>query len=577
MAALGWAQVTVIAVLITLLIRPVGTYIYRVFEKQPTFLDRLAGPPERAIFRLLAIDDDHEYDWKGYAVRFLVLDLVMILFSYLVLRMQGHLPLNPAQAPGMRPDLAFNTAISFGTNTNWQAYAGETQTSYLSQMMVMTVCMFTSAASGLVVAIAFMRGLSRKGNPRIGNFYADFIRAILRILLPLALVGAIILVPLGVIQTMKGPAQATTLEGAEQVIPRGPVASLESIKHIGNNGGGFFNANASHPFENPSPVTNIIYILLMLLVPASMIYALSRYLANSRQGWVIFVAILGLFIVFAGLTVWFETRSNPETQGLGVNNAAGNLEGKETRFGATDSAVFGTATTSATTGSINSAHDSYTPLGGMMLISAMMLNVIFGSCGAGMINILMYVIFTVFIAGLMVGRTPEFSGKKIESREVKLAVIALLAHPCASWPLPPYPWPYPRLATPSSTGARTASPRWPTPSPRPPPTTAAPSRVWPPPPTYFNVTTGLAMLIGRLCHLHPHAGGGGLAGGETGGAGIRGHLPHRYAPLRRFADRNNGDSWGSDLLPIAGPGASGGNSSRHCDATLIDRKSNRSR
>jgi K+-transporting ATPase ATPase A chain len=429
MAALGWGQVAVIAVLITLLVRPVGSYIYRVFEKQPTFLDRLAGPPERALFRILAIDDRQEYDWKGYALRFLALDFVLILFSYLVLRTQGHLPLNPAQVPSMSPALAFNTAISFGTNTNWQAYAGETQASYLTQMLVMTVCMFTSAASGLVVAIAFMRGLSRKGNPHIGNFYADFIRAILRILLPLALVGAIVLVPLGVIQTMQGPAQTTTLEGAEQVIPRGPVASLESIKHVGNNGGGFFNANASHPFENPGPVTNVIYILLMLLVPASMILALSRYLANSRQGWVIFVAVLSLFIVFAGLTVWFETRSNPATQGVGVNNAAGNLEGKETRFGAADSAVFATTTTSATTGSINSAHDSYTPLGGMMLISAMMLNVIFGSCGAGMINILMYVIFTVFIAGLMVGRTPEFSGKKIESREVKLAVIALLAHP----------------------------------------------------------------------------------------------------------------------------------------------------
>lgn len=429
MAALGWAQVAVIAVLIILLVRPVGSYIYRVFEKQPTFLDRLAGPVERALFRLLAIDDTHEYDWKGYALRFLALDFVMILFSYLVLRIQGHLPLNPAQVPGMSPALAFNTAISFGTNTNWQAYAGETQASYLTQMMVMTVCMFTSAASGLVVAVAFMRGLSRKGNPHIGNIYADFIRAILRILLPLALVGAIVLIPLGVIQTIKGPARATTLEGVEQVIPRGPVASLESIKHIGNNGGGFFNANAAHPFENPGPVTNIIYILLMLLVPASMIHALSRYLANSRQGWVIFVAVLSLFIVFAGLTVWFETRSNPATQGLGVNNTAGNLEGKETRFGAADSAVFGTTTTSATTGSTNSAADSYTPLGGMMLIAGMMLNVIFGSCGAGMINILMYVIFTVFIAGLMVGRTPEFSGKKIESREVKLAVIALLAHP----------------------------------------------------------------------------------------------------------------------------------------------------
>ncbi len=503
MAALGWAQVAVVAVVITLLVKPVGSYIYRVFEGEHTFLDRVVGPLEKALFRLTGIKKEVEYDWKGYTLRFLALDLVMILFSYIVLRMQGHLPLNPAQVPGMRPDLAFNTAISFGTNTNWQAYAGETQASYLSQMIVMTVCMFTSAASGLVVAIAFMRGLSRKGTPRIGNFYADFIRAILRILLPLAVVGAIILVPLGVIQTMKGPVQATTLEGTEQVIPRGPVASLESIKHIGNNGGGFFNANASHPFENPSPVTNIIFILLMLLVPASMIYTLSRYLANSRQGWVIFVAILGLFIVFAGLTVWFESRSNSATSGLGVNNAAGNMEGKETRFGVSDSAVFGTTTTSATTGSINSAHDSYAPLGGMMLISAIMLNVIFGSCGAGMINILMYVIFTVFIAGLMVGRTPEFSGKKIESREVKLAVIALLAHPlcilaftAVSMAIPsardailnrgPHgltEMAYAFTSATANNGSAFAG-------------LAATT-------TYFNVTTGLAMLIGRYVIFIP--------------------------------------------------------------------------
>ncbi len=429
MAALGWAQVAVIAVVITLLVRPASSYLYRVFEGERTFADRAADPVERGLFRLLDIDRKEQHDWKGYALRFLALDFVIITFSYVVLRAQGHLPLNPAQAPGMTPSLAFNTAISFGTNTNWQAYAGETQASYLSQMLVMTVCMFTSAASGIVVAIAFMRGLSRKSDPHLGNFYVDFVRVILRVLLPLALVGAVVLVPLGVVQTLAGPEEVTTLEGVIQNVPRGPAASLESIKHIGSNGGGFFNANAAHPFENPGPLTNIIYILLMLIIPASMLHVLSRYLANSRQGWVIFVAILCLFIFFAGLTVFFETRANPATASVGVDTSAGNMEGKEVRFGAADSAVFGAATTSATTGSIDSSHDSYTPMGGMMLISAMMLNVVFGSCGAGLVNILMYVIFTVFLAGLMVGRTPEFSGKKIESREVKLAVIALLAHP----------------------------------------------------------------------------------------------------------------------------------------------------
>jgi potassium-transporting ATPase potassium-binding subunit len=516
MAALGWAQVAVVAVLITLLIRPVGSYIYRVFEAEPTFLDRVFGPPERALFRLLGIDPHEQYDWKGYVLRFLALDALLMVFAFIMLSLQGHLPLNPARAPGMQPGLAFNTAVSFGTNTNWQAYAGETQASYLSQMLVMTVLMFTSAASGLVVAVAFMRGLSRKGNPRIGNFYADFVRAVLRILLPLALVGALILIPLGVVQTFKGPVQAGTLEGEAQTIPLGPVASLESIKHIGNNGGGFFSANASHPFENPSPVTNIIYILLMLLVPASMIYVLSRYLANSRQGWVIFVAVLCLFILFACLTVWFETRSNPETRGLGVNDAAGNMEGKETRFGASDSAVFASTTTAATTGSVNSSHDSYMPLGGMMLISAMMLNVIFGSCGAGMINLLMYVIFTVFIAGLMVGRTPEFAGKKIESREVKLAVIALLAHPLCilgftalSMALPsardailnrgPHgitEMAYAFTSATANNGSAFAG-------------LAAGS-------TYFNLTTGLAMLIGRYAIFIPMlAVAGSLAGKQA--------------------------------------------------------------
>lgn len=425
----GWAQIAIVCIVITLLVKPVGSYIHKVFEGRKTFLDPVLGPIERFLFRILGIDKEKESPWSGYLLRLLAVDFALILFGYAVLRFQGHLPLNPAGVPGMRPDIAFNTAISFATNTNWQVYAGETQVSYLSQMIVMTLLMFTSAASGIVVAIAFMRGLSRKTSREIGNFYVDFIRAILRILLPLALVATITLFPLGVIQTLKGPVKVTTVEGQSQEIPRGPVASLESIKHIGNNGGGFFNANAAHPFENPSPVTNIILVLLMLLIPASMTYTFGRYLGSVRQGWVLFLALLFLFILFVGFTYYFESSGNPQVKKLGVNATAGNMEGKETRNGVAASSVFEGSTVSATTGSVNSSHDSFTPLGGMMLISGMMLNTIFGSAGAGILNVMMYAILTVFIAGLMVGRTPEFRGKKIESREVKLAMIALLAHP----------------------------------------------------------------------------------------------------------------------------------------------------
>jgi potassium-transporting ATPase potassium-binding subunit len=425
----GWVEIAIVAGIIALAIKPLGTYIYNVFEGRHTFLDPVFNPVERFLFRFLGIDKEKEYKWTGYILRLLLLDFAIILFAYLIFRLQHHLPLNPTAAPGMSPSLAFNEAAAFATNTNWQSYAGETQASNLSQMVVITTAMFASPASGLVIAVAFMRGLSRKANPHLGNFYVDFTRALLRLLLPVALIITIALVFLGVPQTLKGPARVQTIEGQQQEIARGPVASLESIKHIGNNGGGFFNANSGHPFENPSPVTNIIEILLMLLIPASMIYVLGLYLRNRRQGWVIFVAIIILFIVFAGLTMWFESNLSPNVKETGVDVTAGNMEGKETRNGIEDSGLFGATTTASATGSVDSAHDSYTPLGGMMLIGNMMLNTVFGSSGAGLINILIYIIFTVFIAGLMVGRTPEFNGKKIESREVRLGVIALLIHP----------------------------------------------------------------------------------------------------------------------------------------------------
>ena len=425
----GWAQIAIVLVVVTLLVRPVGAYIHSVFEGRKTFLDPVLGPVERLLFRMLGIDPDKEMGWVGYVVRLLLLDFAFMFFGYVVLRLQGHLPLNPVGVPGMRPGLAFNTAVSFATNTNWQTYAGETQATYLSQMLVMPVLMFTSAASGLVMAIGFMRGLSRHNTKEMGNFYVDFIRAVFRVLLPICLVVAIILIPLGVMQTTKAPIQVRTAEGATQEIPRGPVSSWVAIEHVGNNGGGFFNANAGHPFENPNPITNILLVILMLLIPTALTYTLGRYLGSARQGWIIFAALLLMFIVIVGLTYGFEAGGNPKLSKLGVDTSAGNTEGKETRNGVAGSAVFGGTTVAATTGSVNSSHDSYTALGGMMLISGIMFNTIFGGCGAGMLNILMYVIFTVFIAGLMVGRTPEFRGKKIEGREVKLAVIALLAHP----------------------------------------------------------------------------------------------------------------------------------------------------
>jgi K+-transporting ATPase ATPase A chain len=298
----GWAQIAVVLVAVTLLVRPVGAYIHSVFEGRKTFLDPVLGPVERLLFRMLGVDPEKEMGWVGYVVRLLLLDFAFMFFGYVVLRLQGHLPLNPAGVPSMRPDLAFNTAVSFATNTNWQAYAGETQATYLSQMLVMPVLMFTSAASGLVMAIGFMRGLSRHNTKEMGNLYVDFIRAVLRVLLPICLVVAIILIPLGVVQTTKAPLKVRTAEGAIQEIPRGPVSSWLAIEHVGNNGGGFFNANAGHPFENPNPVTNVLLVILMLLIPTALTYTLGRYLGSARQGWIIFAALLLLFILIVGLT-----------------------------------------------------------------------------------------------------------------------------------------------------------------------------------------------------------------------------------------------------------------------------------
>ncbi|GMA17227.1 potassium-transporting ATPase subunit KdpA [Deinococcus metallilatus] len=422
-------QMLLLLVIMAAVVVPVGNWLYGVFagEKHTA--------PERLTYRLLGVDPAEGMDWRRYGLVLVVSNLVLLLLSYLLIRLQGLLPWNPAALKAQAPDLAWNTAVSFMTNTNWQAYSGEQSLSYFSQMAVITTFMFTSAATGFAGAAAFMRGLAGKNGANLGNFWVDVTRIIYRVFLPLCFVLALVFVWQGMPQTLNAYATATSLEGAAQKIALGPVASLESIKHIGTNGGGFFSMNAAHPFENPTPLTNALHILSMLLLPSALTYAFGRLLGNLKQGWVIFGGMLVMFLGFLGMTYSFEQAGNPILSKLGAEQtvtatqAGGNMEGKEVRFGIAQTALFATTTTAATTGSVDSMHDSYTGMGGFVPMIQMMLNNVFGGKGVGFINFVQYLILSVFIAGLMVGRTPEFLGKKIEAREVKLVMLAVLAHP----------------------------------------------------------------------------------------------------------------------------------------------------
>jgi len=392
---------------------------------------------ERLTYRLLGIDPVEKMSWQRYASALVLTNLLMMLLGYLLLRVQGWLPLNPGHLPPQSPDLAFNTAASFVTNTNWQSYAGETSLSNFSQMAAITFLMFVSAATGLAAGGAFIRALSRAEFAAIGNFWVDLTRVIYRVLLPACFGLALVYVQQGVPQTLSAGALATTLEGAPQQIVLGPVASLESIKHIGTNGGGFFNVNAAHPYENPTPLTNALHILGMLLIPSALTYTFGSILARRRQGWLFFGTFLVLFVGFLALVYTAEQRGNPllskvgADQSLTAGQSGGNLEGKEQRFGIAQTSLFITTTTAATSGSVDAMHDSLTPLGGLASLAQMMLNVVFGGKGVGFINLVQYVILAVFIIGLMVGRTPEFLGKKLEAKEVSLTTLALLAHPAS--------------------------------------------------------------------------------------------------------------------------------------------------
>ncbi|WP_342556195.1 potassium-transporting ATPase subunit KdpA [Paenibacillus sp. FSL R7-0652] len=422
---MGVVQVAVTLLIIMLLVKPMGSYLVKVFGRQRTGLDRVFGGPERLLYRLIGVREDEAMGWKKYLTAILISNAVMLILMFLVLRLQKFLPLNPDGIDNMPAAQAFNTAVSFMTNTNWQSYTGENALSYLSQLLAVTFPMFTSAATGFAVAIAFIRGLVGRQDD-LGSFYVDLVRSITRIFLPLSFIVALFLVFQGVPQTLAGAVNATTLEGTQQTITRGLVASLESIKHIGTNGGGWFGTNAAHPFENPTALSNLVHIVCMLLLPTALVYAFGLMVNNRKQGWTLFAAMGVLFLVMLTTVFVSEYRGVPA---LDANGLQTNMEGKEVRFGIPESALFTAVTTAATTGSVNNMHESLTPLGGLVSLAQMMLNNVFGGKGVGLLNGLLYVIIAVFICGLMVGRTPEFLGKKIEGKEIKLACIALLIHP----------------------------------------------------------------------------------------------------------------------------------------------------
>jgi K+-transporting ATPase ATPase A chain len=407
--------------------KPLGLYMRRVFSGERTLLDPVAGPLERLLYRLGGVDATREHDWKQYTIAMLVFNAVGLLLTYGIQRLQQWLPLNPDKLGAVAPDLAWNTAVSFTTNTNWQAYVGEAAMSHFTQMVALTFHNFASAATGMALAIALIRGIARASGKTIGNFWVDLVRATLWILLPLSLVAAIVLLSQGVVQNFHPTVLATTLEGATQHIAQGPVASQEAIKELGTNGGGFFNANSAHPYENPSPFTNLLQLLLIFAIPAGLCVTLGSMTGKPRHGWAVFWAMALLFLIGAFVVTFAEGRGNPIHQRLGVAAAGGNMEGKEVRFGIGDSSLFAVVTTDASCGAVNAMHDSFTPLGGSVpLLNIMLGEVVFGGVGAGMYGMILFIVLAVFIAGLMVGRTPEYLGKKIEAHDVKLAMLAVL-------------------------------------------------------------------------------------------------------------------------------------------------------
>jgi K+-transporting ATPase ATPase A chain len=468
MTAQGLLQVALYVAILVLLVKPLGAFMASVYEGRRTFLTPLLQPVERAIYRLAGVAEQREVDWKRYTLGVLLVNFVGFLVVYLLQRLQGVLPLNPQGMAAVSPDSSFNTAVSFATNTNWQGYGGESTMSYLTQMLGLAVQNFLSAATGMAVVVALIRGFARRQASAIGNFWVDFTRSTLYILLPLSLLLALVLVSQGVVQSFAPYRSVTLLEPVtietpvkdaagnpvldaagkpttkseqmtEQVIPLGPAASQIAIKELGTNGGGFFNANSAHPLENPTPLSNFLEVLAILLIPAALCYTFGRMVQDTRQGWAILIAMLVIFVPLLLGAVAAEQSGNPKFAALGVDQTAsalqagGNMEGKEARFGIANSALWATATTAASNGSVNAMHDSFTPLGGLVPMWLMQLGeIVFGGVGSGLYGMLMFAIVAVFIAGLMVGRTPEYLGKKIESYEIKMASLVVLMTPAVA-------------------------------------------------------------------------------------------------------------------------------------------------
>ncbi|MEI8697041.1 potassium-transporting ATPase subunit KdpA [Mesorhizobium sp. ISC15] len=426
----GWMQILVYCGIVILLVKPLGGYMYRVFSGKRTFLSPILGPLERSLYRISGTNEREEQHWTSYAAALLFFNLAGFLVLYFLQRLQGSLPYNPAGMTAVEPGLAFNTAASFMTNTNWQNYGGESTMSYLVQMAGLTVQNFLSAATGIAIAVALIRGFAKASGKSIGNFWVDMTRSTLYLLLPLCVLLTLVYVYLGMPQTLGAYINATTLEGAQQTIAVGPVASQIAIKMLGTNGGGFFNANAAHPFENPNAISNLIQMVTIFAIGAALTNVFGRMVGNQRQGWAILTAMGVLFIADVAVCYWAEAAGNPLVHALGIDG--GNMEGKETRFGIALSALFAVITTAASCGAVNAMHDSFTALGGMIPIINMQLGeVIVGGVGAGLYGILMYIVIAVFVAGLMVGRTPEYLGKKIEAKEIKMAMLAILCLPLA--------------------------------------------------------------------------------------------------------------------------------------------------
>ncbi|MGA8584287.1 MAG: potassium-transporting ATPase subunit KdpA [Roseiarcus sp.] len=430
MTLVGWAQIALVLALVVGCAIPLSRLIAGLYAGENNFLTPVLGPVERGFYRLAGVDPEREQDWYAYTIAMVVFSLAGFLSLYALQRLQNFLPLNPRGFDAVAPDLAFNTSTSFITNTNWQNYSGETTMSHLTQMLGLTVHNFLSAATGLAMAFALVRAFARSSANTVGNFWVDVTRVTLYLLLPISVAGALVFVALGMPQTLQGAVDATTLEGVKQTISLGPVASQEIIKELGTNGGGFFNANAAHPFENPNAWTNLLEIWSLLLIATASVLAFGREVGDTRQGWAILAAMAVFFIVGVGIAYWSESAGNPILTTLGVDPSAGNLEGKEVRNGQAMSILYTVATSGTSTGSVNNMHDSLTPLAGMVPMFNLLAGCIWpGGVGAGLYGFLVVAIIAVFVAGLMVGRTPEYLGKKIETREMKFAMLAVLLYP----------------------------------------------------------------------------------------------------------------------------------------------------